>query len=150
VTLASGTLLTVRLGETLASDKNRAGDTFSGTLDQPLVIDSLVIAERGARVAGRIRDIDEAGRVKGLARLVLELTSVMTSDGQKITIRTGGFESKGPESKAEDAGKVGAGAAIGAIIGAIAGGGRARGSEKRQVAPRAEAWWWRRAGSRQS
>ncbi len=124
VTLASGTALNVRLGETLASDKNRVGDTFSGTLDQPLVVDGLVIAERGARVAGRIRDLDEAGRVKGLARLVLELTSLNTSDGQKITIRTVGFESKGPESKKEDTEKVGAGAAIGAIIGAIAGGGK--------------------------
>jgi len=124
VTLTPGTMLNVRLGETLPSDKNRAGDVFAATLDQPLVVDGLVIAERGARVIGRVRDVEEAGRVKGLARLVLELTSVTTSDGQKVAIRTAGFERQGPESKAEDATKVGVGAVIGAAIGAIAGGGK--------------------------
>jgi uncharacterized protein YcfJ len=54
----------------------------------------------------------------------LELTSFTSSDGQKVEIRTAGFESKGPESKAEDAEKVGIGAVIGATIGAIAGGGK--------------------------
>jgi hypothetical protein len=124
VTLTAGTLLTVRLSETLSSDRNQAGDTFQAVLDQPLVIDNLVIAEKGSRVTGRIRDIEEAGRVKGLSRMVLELTNLNTSDGQNILIRTEGFERKGPESKEEDVKKVGAGAAIGAIIGAIAGGGK--------------------------
>jgi uncharacterized protein YcfJ len=61
--------------------------------------------------------------VKGLARLSLELTSVMTSDNQKVALRTASFEKQGPTSKAEDTQKVGIGAAIGAAIGAIAGGG---------------------------
>ena len=68
-------------------------------------------------------ELVEAGRVKGLAHLSLELTSVMLSDGQKVELRTARFEKEGPSSKAEDTQKVGIGAAIGAAIGAIAGGG---------------------------
>jgi hypothetical protein len=123
VTVASGTLISVRLGETISTERNRQGDSFIATLDEPLVIDGLVIAEKGARANGRIVNLVEAGRVKGLARLSLELTSVMTSDNQKIALRTASFEKQGPTSKAEDTQKVGIGAAIGAAIGAIAGGG---------------------------
>jgi len=124
VTIASGTLLTVRLGETISTERSRQGDSFIATLDQPLVVDGLVIAEKGARANGRVVDTVEAGRVKGLAHLSLELASLMTSDGQKIEIRTARFEKEGPASKTEDTEKVGIGAAIGAAIGAIAGGGK--------------------------
>ena len=124
VTIPSGTQLTVRLGETISTERSRQGDSFAATLDQPLVVDGLVIAEKGARATGRVVDVLEAGRVKGLAHLSLELTSLMTSDGQKVELRTVRFEKEGPSSKTEDAGKVGIGAAIGAAIGAIAGGGK--------------------------
>ena len=124
VTIASGTLLNVRLGQTLSTERDRSGDTFAATLDQPLVVDGLVIAEKGARATGRVVDALEAGRVKGLAHLSIELTSLMTSDGQKVELRTTRFEKEGQASKTEDAQKVGIGAAIGAAIGAIAGGGK--------------------------
>ena len=117
-------MLTVRLNDTLSTERNRQGDSFSGTLDQPLVVDGLVIAEKGARVNGRISDLVEAGRVKGLANLSLELTSLTTSDGQKVPLRTERFAKEGPSSKTEDGAKVGIGAALGAAIGAIAGGGK--------------------------
>jgi hypothetical protein len=123
VTIASGTVVNVRLGEDLSTERNRQGDSFIATLDEPLVIDGLVIAEKGARATGRIFDLTEAGRVKGLARLSLALTSVMTSDGQKVELRTARIEKQAPASKSEDTQKVGIGAAIGAAIGAIAGGG---------------------------
>jgi hypothetical protein len=124
VTIASGTLVTVRLGETISTERSRQGDSFIATLDEPLVVDGLVIAEKGARANGRVVDTVEAGRVKGLAHLSLELASLMLSDGQKVELRTARFEKEGPSSKTEDAQKVGIGAAIGAAIGAIAGGGK--------------------------
>jgi hypothetical protein len=124
VTIANGTLIAVRLGETISTERNRQGDSFVATLDEPLVIDGLVIAEKGSRASGRVVDTVEAGRVKGLAHLSLELASLMTSDGQKVELRTARFEKEGPASKAEDAQKIGIGAAIGATIGAMAGGGK--------------------------
>jgi hypothetical protein len=124
VTIPAGTVLSVRLGESLSSERNRAGDTFSGTLDQPLAVDGFVIAERGARVEGRVVNSVEAGRIRGLAQLDLQLTRIHTSDGQNVAIRTSTFTKQGPESKREDAAKVGIGAALGAIIGAAAGGGK--------------------------
>jgi hypothetical protein len=124
VTLDVGTVLSVRLIESVSSDRNHPGDTFTASLDEPLVVDNMVIAEKGARVEGRIVDTTQAGRVKGLAAIALELTTLVTSDGQRVAISTESFKKDGPDSKKKDAAKVGGGAALGAIIGAIAGGGK--------------------------
>jgi len=123
-TLKAGTLVPVRLIETISSDKNRPGDTFTGTLDAPLVVDGLVLAERGARVEGKIVESQQAGRIKGLSSIALELTRLNLSDGQHVEITTDSFTKMGPQSRAADAEKIGGGAALGAIIGAIAGGGK--------------------------
>ncbi|HKW99660.1 MAG TPA: hypothetical protein VJN43_18105 [Bryobacteraceae bacterium] len=127
VTLAAGTLIPARTIEGLSTDRNQAGDTFTATLDQPLVVDGLVIAERGAHLEGKIVRAERAGRVKGVSDLAIELTQLNLSDGQRVEIETETFEKHGNTSKREDTAKVGAGAALGAIIGAIAGGGKGAG-----------------------
>ncbi|MGB6943434.1 MAG: hypothetical protein WBE37_13625 [Bryobacteraceae bacterium] len=124
VTLAAGTLLSVRIGETLSSARNQVGDIFLATLTQPLVVEGWVIAERGARVEGRVVEAAQAGRVKGASHLGISLVRLATSDGQYVRVRTEPFVKDGASSTGTDAAKVGAGAAIGAIIGAIAGGGK--------------------------
>jgi hypothetical protein len=124
VTLAAGTLLAVRIGETLSSARNQPGDKFLATLTQPLVIDGFIIADRGARAEGRVVDASPAGRVKGTSHLEISIVRLATADGQNIHIRTEPFVKDGSTSAATDAAKIGGGAAIGAIIGAIAGGGK--------------------------
>jgi len=105
VTLRAGTLLPVRLGESLSSEHNRAGDTFTATLDAPLVVDEFVIAERGA----------------------LELTKLNTSDGQHVVIQTDPFRKQAATSTEQDVGIVAAAAGVGAVIGDMAGGGKGAG-----------------------
>jgi hypothetical protein len=124
VTLTAGTLITVRTIEALSTERNQGGDTFTATLDQPLVADGFVIAERGARLEGRIVSAQRAGRVTGLADLSLELVQLKTSDGQRVPIETQTFVKRGETSKGQDAAKIGTVAAIGAVIGAVAGGGK--------------------------
>jgi hypothetical protein len=127
VTITAGTLVPVRTVEALSSDRNQPGDTFTATLDEPLVADGFVVAERGAKLEGRVVESRRAGRVKGVSDLAIELTSLSTSDGQKLEIHTDTFEKQGATSKGSDAAKVGAAAGIGAAIGAIAGGGKGAG-----------------------
>ena len=124
VTLAAGTLITVRTVEALSSERNQTGDTFTATLDQPLVADGFVIAERGARLEGRIVSAQRAGRVTGVADLSIELVQLKTSDGQRVAIETQTFVKHGETSKGQDAARIGTVAAIGAVIGAVAGGGK--------------------------
>jgi hypothetical protein len=113
----------VRLGERLATDRNFTGDAFNASLDREIVIDGWVIAEAGSRVLGKVVELNRAGRVKGVASMTLALTSITTSDGQKIPVSTAGFVRKGVTSHGNDVGKIAFGSAVGAVIGAAAGGG---------------------------
>jgi hypothetical protein len=127
VTLPAGTALNVRLQDNLASDRNSVGDAFSAVLDKPLVQDGFVIADRGARVEGRVVTSKAAGRVKGVSDIALEILSVKTSDGQLMRVSTDTWEKHGETSVGTDAAKIGGAAGIGAAIGAIAGGGKGAG-----------------------
>ena len=124
VTLNAGMLLPVRLVDGLSSERNMSGDTFIATLDKEVVVDGFVIAERGARVEGRVVASDRGGKVKGVAGIAVELTRLHTADGQAVAVHTDSFERHAEQSQVQDAAKVGGGAALGAIIGAIAGGGK--------------------------
>jgi hypothetical protein len=114
----------VRTQNTLSTERNFAGDTFSASLEEPLVMEGFVIAEKGAEVEGRIVRSEKAGRIEGVSGLAVELVRLHTADGQKLAIATGLYEVKGERSRGSDAKKVGIASGVGAIIGAIAGGGK--------------------------
>ena len=124
VTIPAGTLLSVRIDDHLSSSTTHSGDSFRATLEQPVVVDSAVIAERGAKVEGRVSESDAGGKVRGLATLQLELVRLNTSDGQRVRLQTEGFTKQAQKSTKKDAAKIGIGAGLGAAIGAIAGGGK--------------------------
>lgn len=124
VTIPAGTLLSVRVDDHLSSSTTHAGDSFRASLEQPIVVDGAVIAERGAKVEGRVTESDAGGKVRGLATLQLELVRLNTSDGQRVRLQTEGFTKQAQKSTKKDAAKIGIGAGLGAAIGAIAGGGK--------------------------
>jgi hypothetical protein len=124
VMLPAGTELSVRLSHSLSTERNLGGDTFYANLDHPIIIDDMVIAKKGARVEGRVLDVQRAGRVKGLSELSIELVRLDAADGQTLGVVTSKVHRQGDESKKEDAKKVGIAAGIGALVGAIAGGGK--------------------------
>jgi hypothetical protein len=114
----------VRLVDGLSTERNLPGDSFTGTLDKELIVDGFVIAERGARVEGRVVASDRGGRVRGVSALQVEIVRLHLSDGQAVPVESEGFERRAEPTHNDDAAKVGGGAALGAIIGAIAGGGK--------------------------
>jgi hypothetical protein len=101
VTLVAGTSLAVRIGETVSSARYQPGDRFTATLTQPLVLDGFIIAERGARVEGKVVDAAPAGRWGGTSHLAISVVQVSTSDGQDIRIRTEPFTKDGFSPAAE-------------------------------------------------
>ena len=127
VTLAHGTQLRVRMGETLSTERNRPGDRFLATLEEPLVIDGFIIAERGARLEGEVVASDRGPRGGGVAHLAIRLIKLETADRQNIRIQTGLWNREGNSTAGRDAATILASTAIGAAIGAIAGGGKGAG-----------------------
>jgi hypothetical protein len=113
-------LIPVRLVDGLSTERNKPGDRFTATLANELIADDFVIAERGARVEGRVVASDP-GKTNGVAGLSVELTRLDTSDGQSVAIRTESFERRAAPG---DAGRTGAGAAMGPSVGPGNGGRR--------------------------
>lgn len=102
VTIQPGTILAVRIGETISSVRNEVGDGFVATLERPLVIDGFVIAERGSRVEGRVVETQHPGRANGPSNLGVELVEISTSDGQRVRVRTATFKKESASSNGSD------------------------------------------------
>jgi len=123
VTIPSGTVLAVRLVDTIDSETAQPGQTFHATLDSPLAVDGDVVVPQGYDVEGHIVDVKSAGKFAGQSVLKLQLDRIAVG-GKYYNISTDQYSRQGSSRGKNTAEKVGAGAAIGGIIGAIAGGGK--------------------------
>jgi hypothetical protein len=123
VVVPSGTRLTIRTIDGVDSDKNHPGDKFLASLEQPLVVNEITVAPKGASVYGRLQQVQEAGQLTGKSQLRLALTGIVIN-GQTYPLSTGDYEVSGKSRGTSTATKVGGGAALGAVIGALAGGGK--------------------------
>lgn len=121
--IPSGTTIQVRIIDKLSSEQNQAGDTFHGTLEEPITVDGKELYPRGADVSGRVSDVHPSGRLSEPGELDLVLTTV-TSGNLTSSLRVEPLVIKGESHTKSNATKIGGGAALGAVIGAIAGGGK--------------------------
>jgi hypothetical protein len=126
VTIPAGTSLSVRLVDTIDSEKNQPGETFRATLNSPLSVEGEIAIPSGYDVEGHIVDVKSAGKFAGQSVLVLQLDRISVG-GKSYSIQTDEYKRQGSSRGKNTAEKVGAGAAIGAIIGGIAGGGKGAG-----------------------
>lgn len=122
--LNAGQVLTIRTTRLLSTKTMKTGDAFSAIVEEPIAVEGWVVVPAGARVDGRIAEADDGGRLKGKAKLSIELTSLTTGDGQKVDIVTTPVGAEAAANRGQDAKRVGVGAGAGAGVGAIAGGGK--------------------------
>jgi len=123
VTVPEGTTLAVRLIDAIDSEHNQPGDRFRGTLDSPVTLNDQIVIPAGADVSGRVTNVKSAAHFSGSSELALELNRV-TVNGKSYDVHTDQYSRQGTARGKNTAEKVGGGAALGAIIGAIAGGGK--------------------------
>jgi hypothetical protein len=121
--IPAGTPIVIRMIDSVDSEVNRVGQTFQASLDEAVVAGDKSVIPRGADVVVKLVDDKQAGRLTGSAELTLDLVSIKV-DGRDVDLQTQSV-TQASESRTKDtAVKSGGGAALGAIIGAIAGGGR--------------------------
>ncbi len=123
VTVPDGTVLQVRMIDSVDSASNQPGDRFRATLDTPITIDDKVIVPQGADIEGHIAELKSAGRFSGKPAIALELTA-LSVNGRRYSLHTNQYSREGSSRGKNTAEKVGGGAVLGSIIGAIAGGGK--------------------------
>jgi len=121
--IASGTTISVRMIDKLSSEENQVGDTFHGTLDGPIEVNGRQLYPKGADVIGRVTDVRPTGRLSQPGELDLVLNTV-SSGTVAASIHVQPLVIKGESHSKSNVTKIGGGAALGAVIGAIAGGGK--------------------------
>jgi len=126
VTLPAGTVLRVRIDNSVGSDLSRVEDSVSGHLVSPLVLNGKTIVAAHAPVSGIVTQAIRSGKVEGRARLGLRFHTLTVSRSRyKIQTRT--WTAVAPGTKKRDAATIGLPAAGGAIVGGLIGGKKGAG-----------------------
>jgi hypothetical protein len=120
LTMKSGAYVTVRLNDGLSTDRNQQGDPFSATLEQPIVVDGIVVANRGQTVYGRVAGVEKQ-KTDRPSKIALQLTSLTLADGTQTPITSQLVGRQGGRTPAgAQVGTVATTTAVGAGIGAVA------------------------------
>jgi hypothetical protein len=123
ITIPAGQSLLVRMIDGVDSSKNHVGDVFHASLETDLYIGNSIVARKGTDVYGRLANAEKSGTFTGKSELQLELARIVI-DGKDYPLVSSDYTLQGKGQGASTAKKVGGIAAAGAIIGAIAGGGK--------------------------
>ena len=123
VELVSGTVVAVRLERALSTVRNRAGDTFEATLEEPIVVNDKPVLAEGTRFTGHVTKSTPSGHLEGRAVIGITLDA-FTLNGQRYPITTSLDTRQSENHKKRNIEIIGGGTGIGALIGGIAGGGK--------------------------
>jgi hypothetical protein len=121
--LPSGTEISVRLIDSVDSDKNSQGDEFRASLEDPITLGNDVVVPKGADAKVRLVSEQESGKLSGKAGLTVQLVSIRV-DGKTVPVISSDVSEYSGSRGARTAKSAAAVGAVGAIIGAIAGGGK--------------------------
>jgi hypothetical protein len=121
--IPAGTPITVRLQQRLSSASAVPGERFEAVVDEPVVVGDRVVIPVGARAEGHVIVARHSGRLHHPGQLGLTLDRV-TLDRQIIALNTSHVVARGGSHKKRNWSWIGGGTGGGAVIGALAAGGK--------------------------
>ena len=116
----AGTVIRVRLNDAIGSKTAQAGQTFTASVMDPIVVDGRTLIPAGATVAGEVTDAKSAGRFKGAAELAITIRSV-TVGGVAHTLAASTVSQTSTGKGKRSAAMIGGGGGAGALIGGLGG-----------------------------
>jgi len=133
-------VIRVRMNQTITSETARVGDQFTTTVVVPVYASGIEVIPAGSEIVGRVTTVTRASRKSKAGsigvhfislRLPTGITRAMNGDLTDVTTNNVSADNEG-EVSGRSAMKrnvvfIGGGAATGALIGAIAGGGKGAG-----------------------
>jgi hypothetical protein len=122
--IATGTVLTIRMVDSVDSERDHAGEKFRASLDEPLMdANGNSLVPRGADVVVKLVEDQQSGKIEGRTVLTLDLVS-LNINGRDVEIDTSNVTQQSDSRGARSGKVIGGTAVLGAIIGAVAGGGK--------------------------
>jgi len=122
-TIPADTPIQIRMIDSVNSETARLGQTFQASLDEPIYVNGQQVVPRGADVLTKIVDDKDAGKLNGRNVLTLALSQI-SINGRFVDVTSSDVRNEAGSQSARTAKVVGGTAALGAIVGAIAGGGK--------------------------
>jgi hypothetical protein len=126
IVIPAGTQLPVALDTAVGSDISRVEEAVAAHLTRPLVLRGDTVLPAGTKVGGVVTDATRSGRVKGRAHVAMRFDTLTPAgpnvESARYRIETTAVGRTAAATKKKDALEIGAPAAGGALIGALAGG----------------------------
>jgi hypothetical protein len=123
LTVPSGTIVSVRMIDSIDADITGAGERFRASIDDPVVVDGKVAVPRGANATVQVMRVDQGGRISGSDEVALKLYDI-TIGGKPYEVATEYAEVKGEGQGKKTAKTTAVTTGVGAALGAIIGGGK--------------------------
>ena len=124
-TIEAGSSLSVTLDQELNTKTSQVGDVFTATVSAPVIVGNRVAVPAGATVTGQVTAVQASGGSGEDAILKVAFSSI-TVDGEmfpvSMSVAAANPTKKNRDGTAETVGKIGIGAAAGAILGRVIGG----------------------------
>jgi hypothetical protein len=124
--LPAGTQISVRMIDKIDSEKDKSGDEFRASLEDPLTIGDQVVAPKGADARVRLTEDKNSGKFTGRAELTVQLLSIVVN-GKTVPVSTTSVTEKSKSQTTSTVEKAAIVGAVGALIGGLAGGGKGAG-----------------------
>ena len=121
--IPAGTSITVRLQQGLSSASAAPGERFSAVVDEPVVLGDQTVIAVGTPVTGHVTVARRSGRLRHPGELGLTLDTVDVNN-QEVPLTTSHIVVRGASHKKRNLRWIGGGTGGGAIIGALAAGGK--------------------------
>lgn len=121
--IPAGTPITVRLQQRLSSASAVPGERFEAVIDEPVVVGERIVVPVGTVAEGHVIVARRSGRLRHPGELGLTLDRV-TVDQQIVLLTTSNLVARGQSHRKRNWRWIGGGTGGGAVIGALAGGGK--------------------------
>jgi hypothetical protein len=122
ITIPAGTVLPVDLETSVGSDISRVEQPVRGSLRRAIRVSGVQVLPAGTVLRGHVTSARRPGKVKGRGLIAMRFTELDTPGEGSTAIRTATVSRLAPATKQQDALKIIAPAAGGAVVGRIVGG----------------------------
>ncbi|MFI5177827.1 MAG: hypothetical protein ACHQO8_04665 [Vicinamibacterales bacterium] len=122
LTVPQNSVMGIHLDTMVSSETAKVEDKVTARVSRDVMVAGRTAVAAGSKLEGNVTLVERGGKFKEHARLGIRFTTLILPDNTRVAIQTETIFRDGESPGNEASAKVGASAAIGAILGAVIGG----------------------------